>query len=322
MNMATHGGGTLDPQTVAQLRREHYNATLAAVIEPHSDLRILRVIPDGGVPPLLPGQFVTLGLGYWEARVAGVDDEHADERHLRRLARRAYSVSCSILDDAGRLARVTEFPYLEIYVALVRHGEKHAPALTPRLFGLKPGDRLFVEPHASGHYTLQGVLPEQDVVFLATGTGEAPHNAMIAELLSRGHRGHIASAVSVRCRRDAAYRAVHEELARRYANYRYLVLTTREPENLDPQRPDYVGKRHLQDLARSGELERKLDVRLDPQRAHVFLCGSPAMIGVGHKTAAGQPLVEPGSMLDLLLARGFTLDGPSAPGNVHFERYW
>src|SRR5690606_28492366 len=102
------------------------------------------------------------------------------------------------------------------------------PALTPRLFTLKTGDRLFVGTKITGHYTLACVTPEQDVIFLATGTGEAPHNAMIAELFELGHTGKIINAVCVRQRSDLGYIAAHQELERQYQSYRYLPLTTRE----------------------------------------------------------------------------------------------
>jgi ferredoxin--NADP+ reductase len=304
------------------LRDEHYNATLEGVIAVHEDLCILRVVPDAGLPAFAAGQYLSLGLGNWEPRVAGVDEEPMDPLHVRKLAKRAYSISCSILDAGGRLLRVREFPYLEFYVALVRHAEKRPPALTPRLFALGAGDRLFVERHSAGHYLLDPVQPDDDVVFFATGTGEAPHNAMIAELLSRGHRGRIASAVSVRLLKDAAYRTIHQTLAECYANYKYVVLTTREPANLDATLHDYVGKRYLQQLVETGELERETGVRLNPAKAHAFLCGSPVMIGAPRHAALSQQTALPGSMLDLLLRRGFRPDEPQRPGNIHFERYW
>ena len=311
----------LPADEIAALRHAHYNATLTAVFEPHPDLRVMRIVPDVGVPPFEAGQFLSLGLGNWEPRVAGADEEHLDEARLRLLARRAYSISCSIFDERGQVARADSFPYLEFYIALVRHAEKRPPALTPRLFPLQSGDRLFVDPHPGGNYTLANIEPDSDVFFFATGTGEAPHNAMIAELLVRGHRGRITSAVSVRYRRDAAYRAVHEQLADRYPNYHYLVVTTREPENVDATRPDYIGKRYLQQFVASGELARLTGVNLDPARAHVFLCGSPDMIGLT-RGAGHEARFTPGSMLALLADRGFAPDAPHAVGNVHFERYW
>ena len=304
------------------LRNEFYNATVAKITPVHDELRILRVVPDGSLPPFQSGQFTSLGLGNWEPRVAGVDEEHLDPLHLRRLSKRAYSLSCSMLDASGQLRRASEFSYLEFYVALVRHAERRPPSLTPRLFALQTGDRLYVERHCAGHYTLDLVQPADDIFFFATGTGEAPHNAMIAELLARGHHGRIVSTVSVRLKRDAAYRAIHEELARRFSNYRHVLLTTREPENLDPTCQGFIGKQYVQDLVQSGSLERETGVPLDPSSAHVFLCGSPAMIGVSRGSQGGKLAVEPGSMLDLLQRRGFRPTEPKGPGNVHFERYW
>jgi ferredoxin--NADP+ reductase len=227
-----------------------------------------------------------------------------------------------VLDDGGSLRRITEFPYLEFYVALVRHGRKRPPSLTPRLFALQPGDRLFVERRAAGNYKLENVRPDNNVFFFATGTGEAPHNAMIAELLARGHRGRIISIVSVRHLRDAAYRACHEELMRRYPNYRYFVLTTRERLANEPWSSSFGCRCHLQDLIVSRQLERRAGVALEPKITQVFLCGNSEMIGAEHVTAASLPGVKPGSMLDVLLERGFQLGQAERPGNVHFERYW
>jgi ferredoxin--NADP+ reductase len=254
--------------------------------------------------------------------VQGVDEEALDHVHARRIARRAYSISCSILDESGKLTRASDFPYLEFYVTLVRHAEKRPPALTPRLFALHQGDRLFVEQHASGHYTLQSVPAGDDVFFFATGTGEAPHNAMIAELLAKGHRGRIVSAVSVRYWKDAAYFTLHEGLMRRFSNYWYRVLTTREPENIDPKHRGYLGKQYLQDLVKSGSLERGTGAVLDPLHAHVFLCGSPEMIGISRRTSVNTSSGPNCSMLELLSDRGFQPDQPQRPGTLHFERYW
>lgn len=313
---------TLGPEKIRRLREEHYNATVAAVVKVHADLRILRVTPDADLPPMEAGQYTTLGLGNWEPRVAGADVEQLDSVHLPRLAKRAYSISCSLLDPSGALRRIQDFPYLEFYVALVRHGESRPPALTPRLFALGPGDRLFVSPHAAGHYTLAAVQPNHDIFFFATGTGEAPHNAMLAELLSRDHPGRIVNAVSERRGIDAAYWPVHNELMRRFANYQYRVLTTREPENLNPAAAGFVGKQYLQDQVRSGTLERDTGVLLQPEKTHVFLCGSPAMIGQLPRADEGSSGYASGSMLDELIRRGFTPDQPQQTGNVHFERYW
>jgi ferredoxin--NADP+ reductase len=310
------------PVEIERLRTAQYNAMLTEVLPVHSDLRILRVVPDGGVPTFEPGQFLSLGLGKWEPRVEGVDEEQINAVQHRRLAKRAYSISCSVLDAGGALRTASEFPYLEFYVALVRRGRKRPPSLTPRLFALQPGDRLFVERHAAGGYTLATVQTHQNVFFFATGTGEAPHNAMIAELLTRGHRGQIISVVSVRHSLDAAYRACHEQLVHCYSNYGYVVLTTRELQAGEPWTSPTSCRCHLQDLVASTQLERHTGVALDPENAQVFLCGNPEMIGTRQAAASASATGKPGSMLDILLKRGFQVGKTGQPGNVHFERYW
>lgn len=319
---AADGQFALEPTEVERLRAAHYNATVSEVFSIHSELRILRVVPDGGLPPFDAGQFLSLGLGNWERRIGGVDEEQIDAAHRERLARRAYSISCSLAADDGVLRRASDFPYLEFYVALVRHGQKRPPALTPRLFALGPGDRLFAERHAAGSYTLAGVRPDDDVFFFATGTGEAPHNAMLAELLTRGHRGRIVNVVSVRYLHDAAYRAGHERLAEQHANYRYFVLTTRETPSEQPRATGIIGHCHLQDAVASGRIERESSAALDPAQAQVFLCGNSTMIGAQHAAPSTPPTILPGSMLDLLSQRGFQRPEAGQSGNVHFERYW
>ena len=135
---------------------------------------------------------------------------------------------------------------------LVRQAEKAPPALTPRLFNLKQGDRVFLGEKIAGHFTLETVKPTDNVVFLSTGTGEAPHNYMAWELFAKNHQGKILSACCVRFKQDLGYLAIHEELARRYPNYTYLSLTTREGSEFRPK------KVYIQDLITSGQPRRTL----------------------------------------------------------------
>lgn len=307
---------------IRRLRREHYNAQVMDVREIHSELRIMRVCPDWGVSSFLPGQYSVLGLGNWEARVEGVQAEDLSADQQRRLLKRAYSFSCPMLDSQGRLLPPERCGFLEFYMVLVRQGDAHPPGLTPRLFALATGDRLFVGPKVTGHYTLDSVRPDCHVIFVATGTGEAPHNAMLASLLAAQHRGRLIGVTCVRRKQDLGYLEAHRELERRYANYRYLTLTTREPENLDPTLPHFAGKRYLQDYFASGDFERDTGLPLDPQQTHVFLCGNPAMIGAPLRGRTDGRYPTPMGMVEILEHRGFLADEPGKPGNIHFEKYW
>jgi ferredoxin--NADP+ reductase len=308
----------MSPEECAALRQKHYNATVAALKHVHSDLVIMRVRPDFPVPLHQPGQYSTLGLGRWEPRASGCQEEVAKPGEEDKLIRRAYSLSCSVLDDAGRLLDIAANDWVEFYIVLVRESEKGPPALTPRLFTLKEGERIFLGEKIAGHYTLAPVKPGDTVLFLSTGTGEAPHNYMLWELLRRGHTGPILAACCVRYRRDLAYVDLHETLMARHPNYTYLSLTTREA--------NVQHKVYIQDLITSGQLEERLGKPLDPATTHVFLCGNPKMIGVPttDKATAVKVYPQPPGVIEILEKRGFQVDQPALKlkGNIHVEEYW
>lgn len=310
----------MTPEEIADLRRQKYNATVVRLIKVHSELLILRVRPDNPLQVHKPGQYTALGLGYWEPRFPGSAEEDLQPADRMKLARRSYSISNPILDDEVQLLEHGKTDWLEFYIVLVREsGKKVPPALTPRLFLLQEGDRLFMGEKITGHFTLDPVQPDDTVLFLATGTGEAPHNYMLWDLLRRGHRGRILSACCVRYRMDLGYFNTHTELMRRHANYMYLPLTTREVQNTDH-------KVYIQDLITSGQLEERLGHALDPQRTHVFLCGNPKMIGVPDKdrTSGARVFPQPPGVIEILEQRGFQTDLPSQKikGNLHYEEYW
>ncbi|MCI0335341.1 MAG: ferredoxin--NADP reductase [Planctomycetes bacterium] len=309
----------MTPAEIAELRQKQYNATLALLKHVHEDLMIVRVRPDFPVPKHKPGQYGTLGLGHWEPRHPECQPEIDKPGEEKKLIRRAYSLGCSVLDEQGQLFDLERQDWVEFYIVLVRESAKGPPALTPRLFMLNEGDRIFLGEKITGHFTLDPVQPGDTVLFLSTGTGEAPHNYMLWELLRRGHTGRILAACCVRYRRDLAYMALHEELMRRHANYTYLALTTREAQN--------VGQKvYIQDLLTSGQLEERLGQALDPAKTHVYLCGNPNMIGVPTTDrTTGQTLYpKPLGVIEILEKRQFRMDQPSVKmkGNIHFEEYW
>jgi ferredoxin--NADP+ reductase len=314
----------VDPIEVLRLRWQLYNAEVIAIRRVHEDLAVFRVRGDAGALAVAPGQYTLLGLGNWERRDDGLDLPPEWFGRDAKIIRRAYSVTSPILDDNEAIVPIGEHPWLDFYVTCVRRPDDEPPSLTPRLFDLEPGARLFLGRHPKGTYSLDDIAPEDDIVFCATGTGEAPHNAMLAELLARGHEGRIVSAVTVRELRDLAYRTTHASLEARFPQYRYLALTTREPENLDTAHPDFVGKRYLQDVFQNDDLCQELVGFVPrPGRAHFFLCGNPAMIGLPRRDPEGTVAYpEPLGMAELLVRRGFRLEERHQPGDVHFEKYW
>ncbi|MCC9608350.1 ferredoxin--NADP reductase [Blastopirellula sp. JC732] len=297
-----------------------YNAAVVDIKPVHDTLRIFRVLADRSPLEFIPGQYIGLGLGNWEA---GDEYETPPADQKKRIIQRAYSISWPILDDQNHLLRPGEMLPLEFYVTLVTHTQPHPQSLTPRLFHLKVGDRLWIGSRARGSYTLRRANPTDHFVFVATGTGEAPHNAMIAQLLSKGHTGPITNLACVRYRCDLGYLHQHRELERRYPNYRYVPLTTREPENVNPQRHDFVGKRYVQDVVVHWSANLGDDRPLDPKTTQVYLCGNPDMIGMPQSIGHAEPIYpEKTGMVELLQRQGFRLDQPLLAGNIHVEKYW
>ena len=260
---------------------EELNAAVAAIRRLHESLVVLRVRPDGPLPPALPGQHTTLGFP---------DPGPGDEEMIRRV----FSISSSILDDGlTRLLDPARVDFHEFYIALDGTGFAH------RLSGMKPGDRLCMGPEARGSYTVGSLPADADAVFCATGTGEAPHNRMIERLLRRGHRGRIATVVCCRRRRDLGYDRVHRRLEEMFGSYTYLPMTTREEGG---------PRRHIQDLFLSGDFQRRTGLPLAPDGTHVFLCGNSGMVGRPRETEEGLVYPEEPGMVEVLTTRfGFRI---------------
>ncbi len=309
----------MTPEHIADLRTQRYNSTVVHLKRIHSDLMVLRVKPDFPRPNYIAGQYCALGLGYWEQRVEGCQHEELKPEDLVKVVRRSYSISSSIYSEPGQLRDMTQDDWIEFYIVLVRNNpDGRVPALTPRLFALHEGDRISMGEKIVGHFTSEAVKPDDNVVLLSTGTGEAPHNAIVWDLLRKGHTGQILSACCVRFKKDLGYYETQQSLMTQFRNYKYLGLTTREA--------GLTKKVYIQDLLTSGELEDHLHASLDQAKTHVYLCGNPKMIGVPTKDkATGQRLYpEPIGVIEILEKRGFQADNATLKikGNVHFEEYW
>lgn len=264
-----------------------YNATLVGREDIHSQLGVFRVRPDGERFAFAPGQYTVLGLLGREPRVPEADEEDPPP-DPDRMIRRAYSIASSSL----------EHDYLEFYVNLVSSGE-----LTPRMFALSHGARLFLGPKATGMFTLDRVPEGKAIALVATGTGLAPYVSMLRTILVGDGNRRIVVLHGARYSWDLGYRGELESLARIRPNLTYLPSITRPAR--DPHFTGATGR--LQALIADGILEKASGVALDPQRTDVFLCGNPEMIR------------EVSAHLE---ARGYVPDRPRSPGTLHLEEYW
>jgi len=271
------------------------NATLIDRRDVNEELAIVRVRPDAGqVPPFRPGQYITLGLPRGDsARTEGAQRPNpatiqtAAARETR-LVRRAYSIASSAEDRDS----------MEFYVVLVRAGR-----LTPRLWTVETGGRLWMDEKARGEFTLEEVPAGRDLIMISTGTGIAPFMSMLRTYRGTGRWRRFVLIHGVRRAGDLGYHNELLAISRDDPSVVYVPLVSREPPT-----SGWTGLRgRVQDVLNEGAFAHCCGVRLDPSQCHVFLCGNPAMIE---------------SVRAMLGERGFRTQTRTAPGNVHFERYW
>ena len=264
-----------------------YNATVIGREEINPQLVILRVRPDAELFEFRPGQFGVLGLLGSAPRVEESTPEDVPSAP-DKIIRRAYSIASASVERR----------YVEFYLTLITSGQ-----LTPRLFALQHGSRVFLGPKASGVFTLDRVAPEKAVVLIATGTGLAPYVSMLRTLLVNDDRRRFVVLHGARYSWDLGYRGELESLARLRSNFTYIPSITRPDQ--DPHFIGYTGR--IQALLEQGVLERESGVALDPAKAEVFLCGNPDMVKLATV---------------LLLDKGFATKGGAGPATIHVEEYW
>lgn len=265
------------------------NAVVTHRIDINDGLAIFRVVPDGWeLPNFLPGQFAALGLPPEAHRAEGADPEAVTEG-TGLLIKRAYSIASSSVANE----------HVEFYVALVPSG-----ALTPRLFALQPGDKIWMSPKFTGMFTLDQVPADKNVVFVATGTGIAPYMSMIRTHLAGDHERKFAVLHGARRSRDLGYRVELVYLTRTRRNLCYVPIVS-EPETETKPWTGQTG--FLQDLWAARPLDAAWGLRPAPENTHVFLCGNPLMIE---------------KMLAVLQLDGFKEHTKRAPGEIHTEKYW
>lgn len=267
------------------------NAIVTQRMDVAPGMVIIRVAPDDWeLPKMIPGQFAVLGLPGSAPRCATTYTEPEDPAlDPNKLIRRAYSIASSPLETG----------YFEFYVALVTSG-----ALTPRLFALQVGDRIWLGPKISGLFTLDSVPEDMHVAMIATGTGLAPYISMIRTYLEDPKPQRFAVLHGARHSWDLGYESELNILNRLSDRFTYLPMVSRP--HLEPVPwTGHVG--HVQKLWTDGALEKVWGFAPCPDDTHIFLCGNPQMIE---------------GMQVLLEEQGFLEHKKKRPGQIHYEKYW
>ena len=189
--------------------------------------------------------------------------------------------------------------YLELYITLIRSG-----SLTPRVFALKEGERIYLSEKFKGMFTLQQVPQDSNIVMVATGTGIAPYMSMIRTEFKLRPERRMAIFHGARHSWDLGYRAELSTLASHYKTISYIPTISRP----DEEKEGWAGNAgYVQDVWRKGLLKAVWGVEPSPADTHIFLCGAPSMVE---------------EMVALLASGGFKEHKKKEPGQVHVERFW
>jgi ferredoxin--NADP+ reductase len=268
-----------------------YNAELIQKINVSPTLGIFRFIPIGWkLPEFKAGQYGVLGLPYSAPRLNTADKLDETGKDPDKLIKRAYSVASS--------PEVKD--YIEFYIALVESGE-----LTPRLFALETGEKVWMSERILGMFTLDEINDDKNLVFVATGTGLAPYMSMIRTHLKCNSDQKFAIFHGARHSWDLAYRSELMGFNSICNNFDYVPII----DNLDKKETRWEGKTgFVQDLWKGGVLEERWGYKPTPENTRVFLCGNPNMSQ---------------DMLNLLAEEGFEKHSrKDGKGVVHVEKYW
>jgi ferredoxin--NADP+ reductase len=266
---------------------EELNAIVLQIMQVSPIMKVIRVAPiDWELPDFKPGQYVAIGLPPTHAKCAEATEEVVAP-NPEKLIKRAYSIASSSHSKE----------YVEFYITLV-----HSGALTPRLFNLNNGDKLWLGKKFVGMFTMDEVDEDQNLILVATGTGVAPYMSMLrSDALKR--KGKIMVIHGAANSWDLGYSSELELLQTITPNFSYLpTITLPEKEH-----SLWKGKtQFIQDLWKEGVVENAWGFKPTPENTHVFLCGNPNMIA---------------DMVAVLEKDSFVEHSRRQSGQIHVEKF-
>ena len=265
---------------------EESNCIITQIIQVSPIMKIFRIKPDGWeLPEYKSGQFVALALPPTAEKCAEATDE-PEAPNPEKMVKRAYSIASSSTQE-----------YVEFYITLV-----HSGSLTPRMFNLEIGDKIWMGKKATGMFTIAEIPEEQNVILIATGTGVAPYMSMLrANALKRS--GKIMVIHGAANSWDLGYSSELMLLESMFDNFSYHPTIT-EP---DKEPAGWSGDvRFIQDIWEDNIVEKSLGFKPNKDDTHVFLCGNPRMVN---------------GMVEHLEEDGFVEHSRRQEGQIHVEKF-
>ena len=265
------------------------NAIVTQKVEIAPGLAIFRFVPDGwDLPEFVPGQFAVVGLPQSAPRCANADAE-AKPAPEGSMIQRAYSIASSPLAKG----------HLDLYVILVPEG-----SLTPRLFQLQMGDRLWLSPKITGKFTIEEIPEDANLVLAGTGTGIAPYISMVRTYLSATMKRKVAIVHGCRHSWELGYGPELTALERISTEFAYIPTISRS----HLEHAEWKGHTdYVQHVWQNGVLDKAWGFHPTPEDTQILMCGNPGMIE---------------DMEAIIQSEGFKQHTVRSPGQYHVEKYW
>ncbi len=265
---------------------DDYNSIVTHVIQVSPIMKIIRIKPkDWELPEYKSGQFIPIGLYPDFPRV---EDSTPDYQEFSndKLIKRAYSIASSSQQD-----------FIEFYITLV-----HSGALTPRIFSLKVGDKIWMGKKATGMFTLDRIDENQNIVLIATGTGVAPYMSMLrSNILKR--KGNVMVIHGAANSWDLGYSSELQLLASMFPNFYYHPTIT----EVDKEHADWSGDtRFIEEIWKTYVRNGKFEFIPKADNTHIFLCGNPNMVN---------------GMVEMLKQENFVEHTRKIQGQIHIEKF-
>ncbi len=261
-----------------------YNATITGKILITPDLMILRIRTDEPRKEFKAGQYTSIGLLASESRspnsVMPLEQLPPDE-----LIIRPYSI-------ASAKHETQDF---EFYISQVKSGQ-----LTPRLFNLSLGRRIWLDTKILGIFTLNQTPKGKNIVMVATGTGLAPYISFLRSHINEHRDIKMAVLHGAGYPWDLGYYSELTFLDSIFQNFYYFPTLIKANDS-------WTGLRgYIQEHLENNLLEKVAGIPIDPEKTHFYLCGNPKMVA---------------SVSEFLSKFNYKKHTSKKPGSLHIEEY-
>jgi ferredoxin--NADP+ reductase len=231
------------------------------------------------------GQYTLLGLYGREERSPNSTPE-TDPVDPDKLIQRPYSIA----------SETNELKQFEFFISQVKSGQ-----LTPRLFNLQPGDRIFLSKRIVGVFKLADTPPNQDIVMIATGTGMAPYLSFLRSYLADRPESKMAIIQGAAQQWDLGYYSELSFLEKTFDNFSYIPTLTEADSTWNGH------QLWIEEMLEKDILKEEAGIEVDPEKTHFFLCGNPKMV----ENVSGW-----------LYKKDYTKHTRREPGALHIEEFW